>query len=157
MTPQLLRHFGETDETVNAKVHAALDAGLRAIVCVGEMLDERKSGQNDEIIRAQVGKGLCGLSPEQVGGMVIAYEPVWAIGTGEVCDAPEANRVCGMVRGAIRAASGDKAADRIRIQYGGSVKPDNAGELLHQEQIDGALVGGASLKVSDFMGIITRL
>ncbi len=154
MTPTLLAHFGETDESVNLKLHAAFDAGLVPIVCVGETIDERKAGKTDEIIRGQIEKGLSGLASEQAKGMVIAYEPVWAIGTGEVCDAQEANRVCGMIRDLIRSMFGNPAADGIRIQYGGSVKPDNAEELLSQPEIDGALVGGASLKVSDFVAII---
>ena len=153
-TPALLTHFGETDESVNVKLHAALAAGLRPIVCVGETIDERKAGRTDSVIETQVEKGLAGLTPDQAAGMVIAYEPVWAIGTGEVCDAPEANRVCGMIRSKIRALFGDSAAESCRIQYGGSVKPDNAAELLGQPQIDGALVGGASLKVPDFVAII---
>jgi len=154
MTPVLVRHFGETDESVNAKLHAALDAGLRPIVCVGETIDERRGGKTDEIIGDQVEKGLGGLTPEQAAGMVVAYEPVWAIGTGEVCDSAEANRVCGMIRGVVRSMFGDPAADAARIQYGGSVKPDNASELLSQPEIDGALVGGASLKVTDFLAIV---
>jgi len=154
MTPALIAHFAETDETVNVKLHAALNAGLRPIVCVGETIDERKAGRTDDVIRTQVEKGLAGLNAEQAAGIVIAYEPVWAIGTGEVCDAPEANRVCGMIRSVIRLLFGDRAADSVRIQYGGSVKPDNAEELLRQPEIDGALVGGASLKVPDFVAII---
>lgn len=157
MTPSLLRHFGETDESVNQKLHATLDAGLSPIVCVGETLDERKAGKTDNVIRTQVERGLNGLTPEQAANIVLAYEPVWAIGTGEVCDAHEADRVCGMIRGIVRSAFGDDAAERTRIQYGGSVKPENADDLLHQDEIDGALVGGASLKVSDFMGIIRTL
>lgn len=154
MTDTLLKHFGETDESVNAKIHAALEAGLKPIMCCGETLDERKAGKTDDVIRTQVEKGLNGLSADQAAGMVIAYEPVWAIGTGEVCDTPEAQRVCGMIRGVVRSMFGDDAADKVRVQYGGSVKPDNAGDLLSQPDIDGALVGGASLKVADFMGII---
>ncbi|HUV03570.1 MAG TPA: triose-phosphate isomerase [Armatimonadota bacterium] len=153
-TPALMAHFADSDETVNAKLHAALAAGLTPIVCVGETIDERKAGRTDDVIRTQVEKGLAGLNAEQAAGMVIAYEPVWAIGTGEVCDVPEANRVCGMIRSIIRSVFGDEAADGIRIQYGGSVKPDNAEELLRQPEIDGALVGGASLKVPDFVAII---
>jgi triosephosphate isomerase len=154
MTETLLKQFGETDESVNVKVHAALDAGLKPIMCCGETLDERKAAQTDEVIRSQVEKGLNGLTADQAAGMVIAYEPVWAIGTGEVCDTPEAQRVCGMIRGVVRSEFGDQAAEKMRVQYGGSVKPDNAKDLLSQPDIDGALVGGASLKVADFMGII---
>lgn len=154
MTPAQSAHFAENDETVNAKLHAALTSGLIPIVCVGEMIDERKAGKTDEVIQGQVEKGLAGISADQAAGMVIAYEPVWAIGTGEVCSTPEANRVCGMIRSVVRSLFGDIAADNIRVQYGGSVKPDNAGDLLSQPDIDGALVGGASLKVADFTAII---
>ena len=154
MTPALFAHFGETDESVNAKLHAALDAGLKPIVCVGETSDERRAGRTDDVIRTQAEKGLAGLSPDQAAGLVIAYEPVWAIGTGEVCDSPEADRVCGMIRSQIAALFGDAAAQKVRVQYGGSVKPDNAADLLRRPEIDGALVGGASLKVPDFVAII---
>ena len=154
MSPAQFAFFAENDETVNAKVHAALAAGLKPIMCCGETISERRTGKTDSVIETQVEKGLAGLSPEQSAGMVIAYEPVWAIGTGEVCDTPEANRVCGMIRSKIRAMFGDGAADSVRIQYGGSVKPDNARELLSQPDIDGALVGGASLKVADFLAIV---
>ena len=154
MTPAQLAFFGESDETVNLKLHAALAAGLKPIVCCGETIDERKAGKTDSVIEGQIEKGLAGLTEEQAAGMVIAYEPVWAIGTGEVCDTPEAQRVCAMIRAKIRALFGETAADGVRIQYGGSVKPDNAQELLSQPDIDGALVGGASLKVPDFVAII---
>lgn len=154
MTSELLRHFGETDESVNRKLRVSLDAGLKPIMCCGETLDERKAGRTDDVIRVQVEVGLNGLTPAEAAGMVVAYEPVWAIGTGEVCGTPEAERVCGMIRGVVRGLFGDAAAEGIRIQYGGSVKPDNARDLLSQANIDGALVGGASLKVDDFMGII---
>ena len=154
MTPAQLAYFGESDETVNLKVKAALDAGLRPIMCCGETSDERKAGKTDSIIQGQIEKGLAGFSADQAAGMVIAYEPVWAIGTGEVCDTPEAQRVCAMIRAKVRAMFGEEAADAVRIQYGGSVKPNNAADLLSQPDIDGALVGGASLKVADFTGII---
>lgn len=154
MSEALMKQFGETDESVNAKIHAALAAGLKPIVCCGETIDERKAEQTDDVIKGQVEKGLANLSAGQVGAMVIAYEPVWAIGTGEVCDTPEANRVCGMIRSTVKSLFGDEAGESVRIQYGGSVKPDNAKELLSQSDIDGALVGGASLKISDFVAII---
>jgi triosephosphate isomerase len=154
MTPGLLAYFAESDETVNKKLHAALEAGLKPIVCVGETIDERKAEKTDDVIGSQVENGLKDLTAEQVAGIVIAYEPVWAIGTGEVCDTPEANRVCGFIRSTVRRLFGDTAADKIRIQYGGSVKPSNAAELLSQPEIDGALVGGASLKVADFVAIV---
>lgn len=154
MSSAELAYFSENDDTVNAKVHAALSAKLRPIVCVGETIDERKAGKTDEIIRAQVEKGLTNIGNDQVSKMVIAYEPVWAIGTGEVCDALEANRVCGMIRSVVGNMFDSVAAEKVRIQYGGSVKPDNAKELLAQPEIDGALVGGASLKVADLLAII---
>ena len=154
MTPELLKLFGETDESVNKKIHAALAAGLKPIMCCGETIDERKAGKTDEVIKTQVEKGFAGLTAEQAAGMVIAYEPVWAIGTGEVCDTPEANRVCGMIRSTVKGLFGDAAAESVRVQYGGSVKPDNAKELLSQSDIDGALVGGAALKVADFVAIV---
>jgi triosephosphate isomerase (TIM) len=106
------------------------------------------------VIKFQLDKGLTGITAEQAARTVVAYEPVWAIGTGEVCDTAEANRVCGMIRSAVRGLFGDDAADKLRVQYGGSVKPDNAKELLSQSDIDGALVGGASLKVADFVAIV---
>lgn len=154
MTPALLSHFGETDESVNKKIHASLAVGLKPIMCCGETIDERKAGQTDSVIKAQVAGGLKDLTSEQVADMVVAYEPVWAIGTGEVCGTEEANRVCGMIRSTVKDLFGAEAAEGVRIQYGGSVKPDNAKELLSQSDIDGALVGGASLKVADFTKII---
>lgn len=153
MTPAQLAYFGENDETVNIKVKAALAAGLKPIMCCGETIDERKAGSTDAVIQGQIEKGLEGLTNEQAAGMVIAYEPVWAIGTGEVCDTPEAQRVCAMIRAKVRDMFG-AAADSVRVQYGGSVKPDNAKELLSQPDIDGALVGGAALKVPDFTAIV---
>lgn len=151
---KVLSYFGETDETINRKVKAAFGAGITPIVCCGEMLDERKAGRTDEVIEKQIREDIAGLSADQAKSLVIAYEPVWAIGTGEVCDSPEANRVCGMIRGVVKNMYGAEAADAVRVQYGGSVKPDNAAELLHQSDIDGALVGGASLKADDFTAIV---
>lgn len=151
---EILAYFGESDRTVNLKAKAALEAGLTPIVCCGELLSERRQGGTDAVVQNQIEGGLAGLSAAQVAGMVIAYEPVWAIGTGEVCAADEANRVCGVIRAAIRRLWGEEAADGVRIQYGGSVKPDNAAELLCQPEIDGALVGGASLKAADFAAIV---
>lgn len=154
MTSGLLAHFGESDESVNKKIHASIKAGLKPIMCCGETISERKENKTDEVIKQQVETGLKGLSANQAANMIIAYEPVWAIGTGEVCDTQEANRVCGMIRATVKGLFGDAAAENIRIQYGGSVKPSNAKELLNQSDIDGALVGGASLKVADFVEII---
>jgi len=152
------RHiFGETDEEINKKVHAALAAGLEPIVCVGELLEEREAGQTLDVIRAQFDGSLAGLSTEQILRVVIAYEPVWAIGTGKVATPEQAEEVHLDLRKILEDRYNDNVADTIRIQYGGSVKPDNAAELLAQPNIDGALVGGASLKVDQFMGIVAAL
>ncbi|MDO8682498.1 MAG: triose-phosphate isomerase, partial [Armatimonadota bacterium] len=151
---KVLSYFSETDETINMKAKTAFAHGLTPIVCCGELLEERKAGKTDEVVAAQIRKDIAGLSEDQVKSIVIAYEPVWAIGTGEVCDSDEANRVCGVIRQVVGQMYGQSAADSVRIQYGGSVKPDNANELLHKPHIDGALVGGASLKADDFTAII---
>ena len=142
---ELLQAFGDNDMVVNRKVHAAFSHRLTPIMCCGETLDERERGITDEVVSSQIRLGLRDLSTEQVAGMVIAYEPVWAIGTGRVCDPPEGNRVIGLIRGVVRELFGS-AADRIRIQYGGSATPENIAEIMAQPEIDGALVGGASLK-----------
>jgi triosephosphate isomerase len=148
------RHIlGETDQQINQKVHAALAAGLVPIVCVGELLAEREAGKTAEVIRTQFTGSLAGVSAEQMAGIVIAYEPVWAIGTGKVATPEQAQEVHNDLRKLIQAQYNTSVADQVRIQYGGSVKPSNAAELLAQPDIDGALVGGASLKASDFLGI----
>lgn len=153
-TPEVLALFGESDKTVNLKLHAALKHGLVPIVCCGETLDERRAGTTDAVVAGQIERGLEGVTAEQVPGIVIAYEPVWAIGTGETCAAEEADRVCGVIRSTVGRLFGADAAEAVRVQYGGSVKPDNAADLLSRPNIDGALVGGASLKASDFNAII---
>jgi triosephosphate isomerase len=153
-TPEVLALFGESDTTVNLKTKAALKHGLVPIVCCGETLDERRGGNTDAVVSGQMERGLAGLSAEQVAGLVVAYEPVWAIGTGETCAAEEADRVCGVIRATIGRLFGEATAEAVRIQYGGSVKPDNAADLLSRPNIDGALVGGASLKSSDFNAIL---
>lgn len=150
----ILRHFGDTDESVNRKAKAAIRAGITPIICVGETIDERREGKTDSVVASQTTAALCGIDAEKVAALVLAYEPVWAIGTGEVCDSMEANRVCGVIRLAVDEAFGPGVAAKVRIQYGGSVKPDNAAELLSQPHIDGALVGGASLKPADFAAIV---
>jgi len=150
---QALSVFGDTDAAVGMKVRAALAHGLTPILCCGETLAERRTGLTDEVIATQLIWGLPDLGPEVASRLVVAYEPVWAIGTGEVCAAEEADRVCGMIRGRLPRLFG-AAAEQIRIQYGGSVKPENARELLAQEQIDGALVGGASLEAGSFQAIL---
>lgn len=154
MTPEVLGCFGESDATVNLKVRAALANGLTPVVCCGELLSERQAGRTDTVVAGQIERGLAGIAAEQVATLVLAYEPVWAIGTGEVCGDEEANRVCGHIRSVVRRLFGDGAAESVRIQYGGSVKPDNAAGLLISSEIDGALVGGASLKAEDFAAII---
>lgn len=155
LTEDVMRFYGETDASVNLKVKAALAAGLSPIVCVGETSDERQAGQTDAVVHGQTVEALRGVLAEDVGARVIfAYEPVWAIGTGAVCAPDEADRVCGLVRAAVRDSCDQSVADAVRIQYGGSMKPDNARELLAKSNIDGGLIGGASLKAADFAGII---
>ncbi len=150
----ILRHFGESDETVNRKAKAALSAGLIPIICVGETLSERKEGISDGLIADQVEKALDGISGEDVAKLVFAYEPVWAIGTGETCEADEADRICHLIRTTIEGFFGSTVSERVRIQYGGSMKPSNAKELLAKPNIDGGLIGGASLKAGDFTAIV---
>ncbi len=147
------RVFGDTDASVNLKAKAALKHGLVPIVCVGETLPEREAGRTDETVRGQVEACLAGLSAKQIAGLVVAYEPVWAIGTGRACEAPEANRVCGLIRQVIGEAFGEEASGAVRIQYGGSVSDKNAHDLMSQPEIDGGLVGGASLDASKFSQI----
>ena len=150
-----MKHFGESDETVNLKLKCALAAGLTPIVCVGETLSERTDNNTDSVVTRQVKGALSGVTAEAGNGTVVfAYEPVWAIGTGEVCATDEANRVCGVVRSAVADVWGAAAGEAVRIQYGGSMKPDNAAELLSQPNIDGGLIGGASLKATDFAAIV---
>jgi len=152
------RHvLGETDDQINKKVHAALDAGLEPIVCVGELLAEREAGKTLDVIRSQFDGSLAGLSKEQIVRVVIAYEPVWAIGTGKVATPQQAEEVHLDLRKILEDRYNKEVADTVRIQYGGSVKPENAAELLSRPNIDGALVGGASLKVELFMGIVAGL
>lgn len=146
--------FNETDETVNKKTHAAFKHGLTPIVCVGETLEERESGKTNEIVTTQVKKALEGLSEEQVKETVIAYEPIWAIGTGKTSSAEDANEVCSEIRRTVSSTFSEAAADRVRIQYGGSVKPSNIKEFMAQPDIDGALVGGASLEPASFLQLL---
>ncbi len=152
--PEALAVFGDTDCSVRLKIRAALDAGLAPIVCCGETLDERRAGRTDAVVGGQLRRGLEDVQPAEAARLVVAYEPVWAIGTREVCRAGEADRVCGLVRATVGELFGAGAAASVRVQYGGSVKPDNAAELLAQPDIDGALVGGASLKAEDFAAVI---
>ncbi len=149
------RHvMGESDELINRKVLKTLADGLEAILCVGELLEERKADQTMAVVRKQVQVGLEGVDAEMAKSVTIAYEPVWAIGTGETATPDQAQEVHAMIRGLLADKYGSEMAQTMRIQYGGSVKPSNAAELLAQEDIDGALVGGASLKVDSFKGIV---
>ncbi|WP_147804331.1 triose-phosphate isomerase [Alkalicoccus halolimnae] len=143
--------FGETDESVNKKVHAAINHGLTPIVCVGETLDERESNKTNDVVTRQVKEGLKDLTKEQAELVVVAYEPVWAIGTGKTASSEDANTTCGVIREALGTAFTTETAGAVRIQYGGSVKPANIKELLGQSDIDGALVGGASLEADSFL------
>ncbi|HSH59821.1 MAG TPA: triose-phosphate isomerase [Acidimicrobiales bacterium] len=148
------QHFDETDEMVNKKVRAVLATGMTPIMCVGETMEERETGDAQDKVQGQVRAGLEGVSDEQVGAMVIAYEPVWAIGTGQTATADDAQEMCEAIRVLVAETNGDDAAEALRIQYGGSVKPDNTAELMDQPDIDGALVGGGSLDPDDFSKIV---
>ncbi len=146
-------YHAETDQLVAAKARAALAAGMTPIVCVGEGLDVRQAGEHVPHCISQVVGSLAGVSAEQVAGLVIAYEPVWAIGTGEVATPDDAQEVCQAIRAQVREAHGDEAADGVRILYGGSVKAANVGGIMAQADVDGCLVGGASLQADEFGGI----
>ncbi|NLF28883.1 MAG: triose-phosphate isomerase [Clostridiales bacterium] len=146
--------FGETDKTVNLRATAAVKAGLTAIVCVGEMKDERVDGYTNAIVTYQVQMALKGLTAEELDSVVVAYEPVWAIGTGLTATDEQANETIGVVRRAIAAVYGEDVADKVRIQYGGSMKGSNVKGLMAQPEIDGGLIGGASLKAADFAEVV---
>lgn len=148
------QYFAETDQTVNNKLKAALKAGLMPIVCVGETLSEREADATEKVVGIQVKGGLAGITAEQAAGIVIAYEPVWAIGTGRTASADDANAVCAFIRRTVAEMFGQDSADSVRIQYGGSVKPDNVAELMAKSDIDGALVGGASLEAGSFSKLV---
>ncbi len=148
------QYFGETDETVNARLKAALAAGLRAIVCVGESLAQREAEETLAVIDRQLEGALRDISEAQLQDIVIAYEPIWAIGTGKTATAEQAQAVCKAIRQKVAALYGQRAADALRIQYGGSMNAKNAAELLGQPDIDGGLIGGASLKAADFNEIV---
>ena len=147
------QYFGETDKTVNQRVLAAVEAGLKVILCVGENKEEREAGYTDALVEYQTLIALNGLNGDQVANLVIAYEPVWAIGTGLTATDEQANETIGVIREAIRSVYGD-AADEVRIQYGGSMNPKNAKGLMAQPEIDGGLIGGASLKAEDFSKVV---
>ena len=148
------QYFGETDESVNKKVHAAFKYGLKPIICVGESLAQREQGVTADLVRYQVKIALLGLSAEQVKELIIAYEPIWAIGTGKTATSEQANEVCIIIRNTIQELYGEEVAQTVRIQYGGSVTATNAPELFNMSDIDGGLVGGASLKLDDFEKIV---
>jgi triosephosphate isomerase (TIM) len=151
------QYFGETDESVNRKVKAALANGLKPIVCVGEVLAEFEAGKTNEVVGRQVRGGLAGLTPEQMQNVVIAYEPVWAIGTGKAATGVGANAVVMQaIRGPLTEMFGAEVAQATRVQYGGSVTPANIAEFMAQPDLDGALVGGASLKAADFAEIVNQ-
>jgi triosephosphate isomerase (TIM) len=146
-------YHAESDELVNAKAKAALGAGMTPIVCVGEPLPIRQAGEQVPYTLAQLDGSLAGFTAEQIGGLVVAYEPVWAIGTGEVATPDDAQEVCAAIRERVREVHGDAAADAVRILYGGSVKAANVGGIMEKADVDGCLVGGASLQVDEFGGI----
>ena len=147
-------YFAETDETVNKKAHAAFAHGITPIICVGETLEQREANQTMDLVADQVKKAIAGLTDDQVKASVIAYEPIWAIGTGKTATSEQANEVCTHIRETIADVVSKEVAEAVRIQYGGSVKPDNIKELLDQSDIDGALVGGASLEADSFLQLV---
>ena len=148
------QYFGETDELVNRKVKAAIQHGLKPIICVGETLDQREAGITESLVKNQVEKAFSGVAAENAKQVVVAYEPIWAIGTGKTATSEEANRVIGVIRTTLEGIYGNAVAETIRIQYGGSVKPGNIAELMQEPEIDGALVGGASLDADSFARIV---
>lgn len=148
------QYFNETDETVNNKVLSAIKHGIKPIVCVGETLQQRENGETERLIRSQVVNALKGVKDDQIKEVVIAYEPIWAIGTGKTATAEQANQVALRIRKTLRELYGEDLYTEIRIQYGGSVKPGNIEEIMNQEDIDGALVGGASLNTNNFIEIV---
>ena len=148
------QYFNETDETVNKKVKKALEHSIIPIMCVGESLEEREAGDTKSIVKSQVEKGLQGINHEDIKKIVVAYEPIWAIGTGKTASSEDANEVIAYIREVIKNVSSEDISEEIRIQYGGSVKPSNVEEIMNQSDIDGALVGGASLEPKDFIELV---
>ena len=148
------QYFAETDETVNKKLHKLFETDITPIMCVGELLSERDGGKAFDVVGSQIKSGLAGISAENVSKLVIAYEPVWAIGTGRTATPEQAEEMCGFIRTEIEKLYDEDTADNVVIQYGGSVKPANATEIMNMPEIDGALVGGASLSANDLMDII---
>ena len=147
-------YFGETDETVNQRVRAALDAGLKVILCVGEVKSQRLAGITDEVVGMQTKLDLAGVTADELKNVIIAYEPVWAIGTGLTATPAQAEETCGAIRAVLAKLYGEAAANGVTIQYGGSMNAGNAAELLSQPNVDGGLIGGASLKPNDFATIV---
>ena len=147
-------YFGDTDVTVHDRTRAALDNGMTVILCVGEYLEQREQNITMEVVSSQVKIALAGVSKEELDRIIIAYEPVWAIGTGKTATAEQANEVCAVIRDVIKSLYGEAAAEGITIQYGGSMNAGNAAELLAQPDVDGGLIGGASLKPADFAAIV---
>ena len=148
------QYFGETDATVNSRTKAALAAGIVPIICVGESLEQRENGETDAVVSGQVKADLADIPGEAVAGLVIAYEPIWAIGTGKTATDEQANETIGLIRETIASLYGQAVADQVRIQYGGSMNPKNVKGLMAQAQIDGGLIGGASLKAADFAQVV---
>lgn len=148
------QYFNETNGTVNKKVHAALKHGIKPIVCVGETLEQREKGETEAFIKAQVAEGLSGVEAAEIKNVVLAYEPIWAIGTGKTATPQQANEVIFGIRETLKQLYGEEICTEVRIQYGGSVKPNNIEQIMNQEDIDGALVGGASLKPDDFVALV---
>jgi len=146
--------FGETDEFVNTKVKAVIKAGMTPIMCCGETLEQREAGEAESWVEGQIVAGLAGLGGDKVAALVIAYEPIWAIGTGRTATSEDAQAMCAHIRSVVSATFGPDAAAAVRIQYGGSVKPGNIAELMSQPDIDGALVGGASLEPDEFAALV---
>lgn len=147
-------YFGESDELINKKVKSMLENGLLPILCCGETLEERESGKAQDKVKVQLEADLKGLSVEDFDNVVIAYEPIWAIGTGKTASADDAEEMCAYIRSLVKDLFGDAAAEKVRIQYGGSVKPSNVKEIMSKANIDGALVGGASLEAESFSQLV---
>jgi triosephosphate isomerase len=148
------QYFGETDETVNKRLKAALEAGLKPIVCIGEMLEDREAGRTEKVLFSQLEGGLAGISAQRMADVVLAYEPVWAIGTGKTATPEMAEETHACIRTRLKEMFSEDTAGKVRIQYGGSMKSANSAELVARENIDGGLIGGASLKAEDFAALI---
>lgn len=148
------QYFGETNQTVNKRLRGCLSAGLKAILCVGELLDQREAGKTEEVVGGQIKECLVGISASEIGSVVVAYEPVWAIGTGRTAAPEQAQEVHRLIRTLVTDLYGEETSNSLRIEYGGSVKPDNAASLMREVDIDGFLVGGASLKADSFISIV---